>query len=62
MQKVLYVKAQVVVGTFDDDGNLTGEQPYPEIRHLYYPHGLALDQYVAEVARECKRQEQEKQG
>lgn len=60
MQKPLYVKAQVVLGTFDDDGNLTGTQPYPEIRDLYYPHSLALQQYVDEVARECKQEQEPK--
>ena len=52
-QRVLYVQVQVVLGQFDADDNLTGEQPVGEIRRLYYPHGLALDQYIREVAREC---------
>jgi hypothetical protein len=55
-QRVLYVSAQIVLGTFDADGNLTGETPVQEVRRLYYPHAAALQQYVDEVARECKKE------
>jgi hypothetical protein len=60
-QRVLYVQAQVILGNFDADGDLISEQPVQEVKRLYKPMGLSLQQYVDEIARECQAQEEKAQ-
>ena len=51
-EKALYVRAQVVMGAYDEDGNLIGKRDVPEIKELCWPMGANLDIYVQQIERD----------
>ncbi len=52
-QRTLYVKTQLVIGTWDEDGNLVEKSDRPELKELCFPYGLSLERYIQEVEREA---------
>ena len=57
-QEIYCVRAQVVLVNRDAEGRITGPQPLPEIREFFYPYTAGLEQYLDEVRREIRGQEQ----
>lgn len=57
-QRVLKYLVQPVLGEFDEDGNLVGENPQP-VEPIFHPFGLQLENLTARLEKAHQRAREE---
>jgi len=56
-RRCLLIRTQVVMGLYDEDGNLTGTEALP-MADLYYPWTGNLEKLIDRAEREALREEE----
>jgi len=57
-ERCLYARVQLVLGTHDEDGNLTGTRVWPAADRLvevYYPFSARVQELIDRCEREAER-------